>query len=68
MEEEQTRTDHVPRKKVMAEELCVAGSTLELTNNQLMKMGDERLEWRAKLVEMSTMRFWMAVNVSSKTS
>jgi hypothetical protein len=65
MEEERKRASRVSREKLTAENLRIAGSSTELSNDQLMKMGNDRLERRSKLVEMSTVRFWKTTKAPS---
>ena len=62
MEEERKRASRVSQE---TENLRNAGSLIELSNDQLMKMGNDRLERRSKLVDVSTVGFWKATKAPS---
>ena len=64
MDEEARAAQRLRREKVTAEQLLDSAHNLELGNDQLLKMGNERLVDHEKLVQMSTQTFWNDVSKS----
>ena len=65
MEKEREKASRVTREKLTAEVLAVRGRSIELSNDVQLKLGLELVDVRAKLVELSTVRFWKSVQTSS---
>eukprot|EP00956_Cyclotella_meneghiniana_P026852 scaffold59070_cov82-Cyclotella_meneghiniana.AAC.2 len=57
MEAEKKKVSRMRRTKLTANDLLNTAKSLELTNDNMLKMGKERLEARARMTELATVSF-----------
>lgn len=61
MDAEKKKASRLRRTKLTANDLRNEAQSLELTNDNMLKMGKERLEARARMTQLATVKFWKSI-------